>query len=583
MDKSPTAETEIVKTTHQLPSLEKDTRYQRVLQILDRLRRRAFQASLFAGLGRLMVFCLASLSVRCLLDHWLEFGWGARVALLSIDLILISWICWRYLIRPLMVRFERESAALRLQSHAPDLRSQVIATIQLVPKADAAKAPYSLVERLLDQTAAALARTDWKDAIPLKSSSRWLMGAAALALALIGWAYFFPHASSTLVARYFLSTRPPIQDTQITVLSGDMKVPRGARVELEAELSGVVPDEVGFFLDEGSGSSEQVRVRAEPSAQNRFVLPVDNLQDGFVYSVAGGDAISPEFTVDVLEAPVVEELVFAMRPPAYTGVAPYEVPASELRIIEGSQVSLRGRASMPQVEATALLSQRVSGNRAAETEGLSKQELTVDHLQIAGDLGVLASELTTIAVALVSDDGIESVDNTRHAIKWELDAPPEIEIETAPENESTLATGRPATVRGQVADDYAVSTLRFVWSLADGERSDSLAVPVDESGRFNLRFVVGQRPPAGKSAWLKSTPGEVINWRLEAEDNSRLPRGPQVTKTVVQRHAVVTPEEKIAELLDQIGENVSTIEEARERQEAAGKRLRELMDAGNVD
>ena len=566
----------------QSSSLTEDPRYQRVLKILERLRGRALQACLFSGVGRLLVFLLASISIRCLLDYWLQFAWGARAALLVTDLLILGWIGARYLFRPLAARFDRSAAALRLQAYAPELRSSVIATIQLVPKADAGTAPRSLVARLLDQTAGALGGLEWKRAVPLKSGSRWLLVAAALGVSLVGWGLAFPSASSVLVARYFLSTRPPIQDTRIAVLSGDIKVARGGQVDLVAELSGVLPDEVGFILDDGSGTEEEIRVGPEASVADRFSLPVENLQESFTYQITGGDARSSVFTVEVLDPPVLEELTFQVTPPAYTGIDPYRLPAGELRVVEGARVELEGQSTFELQQAIARLHgvSKADGD-AGQPEWL-EQALSVEGSQILGDLGRPGSDVSSISVKLRGVEGIDSVDNTRHTIEWVLDDPPEIDIQAAPEDESTVVFGRPVTIEGQVSDDYAVTKLQFVWSMADREASSSFPVRLDGSGRFTFRFIPGRRGSGDTRNLLESAPGDVINWKLKAEDNSRLARGPQSAESSVQRLVVVTAEEKIAELLERVSENISTIETASERQEDAGIRLRRLMEMDNI-
>jgi hypothetical protein len=562
----------------QSSSLKEDPRYQRVLKILERLRGRALRACFFSGIGRLLVFLLASISIRCLLDYWLQFAWGARVALLVTDLLILGWIGAHYLFRPLSVRFDRSVAALRLQAHAPELRSSVIATIQLVPKADAGTAPRSLVARLLDQTAGALGELDWKRAVALKSGSRWLLVAGVLGGSLIGWGLAFPDASSVLVARYFLSTRPPIQDTQIAVLSGDVKVPRGGQVDLVAELSGVLPDEVGFFLDDGSGTEEEIRVGPEASAADRFSLPVENLQETFTYQITGGDARSSVFTVEVLDPPVLEELTFQVTPPPYTGIEPYRLPAGELRVIEGAKVELEGQSTLELEQAIARLHGVSEGNGDTGQPEWLEQNLSVDGNRILGDLGRPGRGVSSISVKLRGVEGIDSVDNTRHTIEWVLDNVPEIAIQAAPEDESTVVFGRPVMIEGQVSDDYAVTKLQFVWSMADREASNSFPVTLDGSGRFTFRFIPGRRGSGDGNNLLESTPGDVINWKLKAEDNSGLARGPQTAESSIQRLVVVTAEEKIAELLERVSENISTIETASERQEEAGIRLRRLME-----
>jgi len=65
-------------------------------------------------------------------------------------------------------------------------------------------------------------------------------------------------------------------------------------------------------------------------------------------------------------------------------------------------------------------------------------------------------------------------------------------------------------------------------------------------------------------------------------DNSQLARGPQRAKTSRKRIRIVTPEEKIAELMTLVRENVSTIKNAGERQKDANEQLRQLIEQKNL-
>lgn len=571
-----------MNTETQSSQLEGDSRYQRVLRVLETLRERDLLVCLYSGLGRAFVFLLVSIVVRCLLDYWLHFAWSARVAFLVVDLAIVGWILKRYLVCPLRTRLDRDRAALRLQTFAPQLRSQVIATIQLVPQADVGEISCSLVERLLQQTESALNQIQWKQAVPLKSCVRWLLAVGMIGLGLVGWSLAQPNASSVLMARYFLSTRPPLFETQINVLSGDAVVVRGSRVDLLAELSGEIPQQVTFTLENATGASEEIRVNPLDYWPNRFSVSVENLQASFTYRVDGADARSRNYRVQAVGPPILRELYFEVTPPAYTGVPAYQVGVDQLRLEEGAKLSLLGEAAGKISTATAYFYRNEPAGATADKATGIQKNLLIDGLQVKGEFGILDSHISGMFVHMVGADGIESINDTRHSITWKLDKPPEIVIEAGPETGATVASGQPVIIEGQVLEDYGLRAVHLKWSRPDYDAPESMPLEIDNSGAFSFRFVTGKAQYRGDAIRLDLDSGDTVNWWIEAMDNSQLSRGPQLTKSPLRRFHIVTPEEKITELLNQVRNNLSTIKNASERQMEAGIRLRQLIEADNL-
>ena len=140
MDEPAHLETEVMEPKAQSKSLSQFPTYLRILDVLATLCRRDRLRCVLSGSGRLLVFLVSALLIRCLLDYWLHFAWNARAALLLADVLVAGWLFWRFFWKPFKRRISTHGAALRLQSFAPELRSRMIATVQLVPEVEAGRA-----------------------------------------------------------------------------------------------------------------------------------------------------------------------------------------------------------------------------------------------------------------------------------------------------------------------------------------------------------------------------------------------------------------------------------------------------------
>ncbi len=542
--------------------------YLRVASVLDVLVRRDVLAILCGGIGLVVLYLSVAIGVRCLLDYWFHFDWSARLVLLACDVLIVGWIIWRRIWQPMRYRLTRYRAALRLQRFAPELGSQLISSLQLAPEADAGRAPASLVERLLKKAVVALDEVAWKHAVALKSSMIALSVAVVSLLALVGWAMTQPQVSNILLGRFFLSTQSPIYKTRLEVVSGDMALPQGAAAELAVLVAGEIPVEVSFVLEDEAGGRETYAVEALADDAGQFTLVVDNVQAGFSYRVEGGDARSAEYRVEVLEPPVLEELQLRVSPPAYTGISPYTTSANVLQVVEGGRVSLTGQAG-GKLEA-AVLRLMAKGEGEAEPE-TSVFELKVEDVGLSAELESLGTELTHLAVALTGENGAQSVDDTHYPIRWVLDLPPEILLDAAPDGSESIAEGQPIPLRGAVLEDYGLSSLTLYWQvLRQGQanpaptQSQAIAFSGDDN-RFAVSLVARG---GGDPQWLSlnAEAGTSVTWWLEAEDNCNLPRGAQRSQTEPQTFQVVTAEEKIAELMGRIREEISVLENVGEKQ-----------------
>lgn len=584
MDDPAHLETEVMEPETQSKPLSTFPTYLRALDVLATLRRRNKLSCVFSGVGRLLVFLVSALLIRCLLDYWLHFAWAARAALLLADVLIASWLFWRFFWRPFKRRLSTFAAALRLQAFAPELRSRMIATVQLVPEVDAGRASRPLVEQLLMETTIELDKVDWKQAVPLVQPIRWLSVAGVLVLATVAWAVLQPATSGVLIGRYFLSAQEPILQTQLEVLTGDIKQAKGSDVRLAATTSGEIPREATFELIGADGDLEIVTVAADEANPGTFELTVENAQSTFSYRVLAGDAKSRAFDVDVLDPPSLVELEFNIEPPGYTGLTAYSTSANGFRMVEGARISLAGKASEDLDSAAVYFYAREQSAGGFELGESLPLEVAADGRSVSVEVGGLSPEAGYVSLKLAGDNGVESVNNTRHPIQWVIDQEPEIQFTKVPEEGASVAAGRGTTVSGQVEEDYELDSVEFVYEVSTEALPDEVLasdrVPLDVRDpefSFDLRFVAGVARDAGVIE-IKASAGDTIHWWIEATDNCELADGPHMVASARSMVRVVTAEEKIAELMGRVRGGMMTIENMSDRQAKAAKTLKTIIE-----
>jgi|GEM_PF-4879672 len=157
-----------------------------------------------------------------------------------------------------------------------------------------------------------------------------------------------PGQIAVLVQR-FLSPKSDITLTQIKSESGDIILPRGSKLKLEAVLSGRVRPKAEITIRKPGTSDEIVKLDALKGEQSRFVYPIKELQEDFTYRFRSGDGLSAWHTVRIAERPVLKHADFKIVPPAYSKLPELQqdgLPKS-VKALEGSRLMLVLESSIP--------------------------------------------------------------------------------------------------------------------------------------------------------------------------------------------------------------------------------------------
>jgi hypothetical protein len=186
-----------------------------------------------------------------------------------------------------------------------------------------------------------------------------------------------------------------------------------------------------------------------------------------------------------------------------------------------------------------------------------------------------------LSVDLIGVNGVQSVNDTRYPIRWVMDQSPVVTLSVAPTDGETVAAGRSIRIAGGVSEDYTLETLQFCYEIHQADAEDAImtnSMPVSfaaDTLLFDLNVSIGgAAPPNGVT--VDAPLGGSIQWWFEAIDNCALSDGPHVTQTERVTLAVISVDEKIAELMGRVRDEMSTIEQVGDRQSEASERLGEL-------
>lgn len=197
---------------------------------------------------------------------------------------------------------------------------------------------------------------------------------------------------------------------------------------------------------------------------------------------------------------------------------------------------------------------------------------------VQAELQIPREGLTGLSIHLVNEEGVASENDPVYRLNITVDKPPAIDIlEPRVERRTVLATDR-MLIRYRVRDDYRIEKVAMRYVVlrpnANGE-----SIPAEE-GNLSMEIPPNSTTLTGEYLWNLSTiepplsEGCSVTYQFEARDHYTLYSDhPSLSRKLIL--AVVSPEEKKAELIAEMEKAAQEIERLSDRQ----RRTNEKTDA----
>jgi DNA repair exonuclease SbcCD ATPase subunit len=324
------------------------------LQIrLAALRRRLRIAVSFRGLCLLASMLLGCVAIAGLLDWRMQLPPLARAALLVACLGSAGLAAVQFLIRPLRMRADDLTLAIRLETVYPSLADSLASTIEFLGGGSESSESAELRQSVVARTMRESRSYDFHKAIETRGLGRAglsLIGSAALAIGLLLWQPGLAWTALVRLADPFGEHDWPRQ-TSLDVEPPRSPVARGEPYEIRATIEGVIPSEATVIFAGPAPSRQTFAIGQD----GRLTARLDRVEESFGFQVIANDASSRWYDVKVLPPPVLVALEGRASPqlrlhyPVYTCVTDRDLPdgAGTIDTVAGTQVSLRAATDRP--------------------------------------------------------------------------------------------------------------------------------------------------------------------------------------------------------------------------------------------
>lgn len=469
---------------------------------------------------------------------------GVRLALFGLYVLVMAYFLGQLCLR-LYRRINPYYAARQLEETIPDAKNSVINWLDLKEEA----LPGAIRNAVGLKAARDLKQTDPDRAVNPKSN--WLLGGilAGLVLGLFILFALGPNQFGSLLGRAFAPFQGLRMESRavITLLQpaeGNATVSINQRVEFQARIEGRFPaiNQPGAprVLYRYQQSDPFVILPLEEAIDGTWTagLSADQVQSGFWYRVAAGDAETDEYQVKLQSAPQANrfEVTYHYRP--YRKLDKETITFPNENVVIPRILEMRGTEVTLVVRTNRLLRQAqvsIAGAGAAKNEPSTLQAEILPDDPKALRVKFTLERSGTFRVLFTSSEGEANIDQGSYDLEVLDDSAPRVVL-TSPGKDVSLPANGILQLEGAAHDDLGLKYLALRMKVLEGEKRPPLAEKFFPESK-SLKFEDGTFPEKldyldvvaldklkteeGKPFPLKA--GMVLEYWLEAIDNSDYP------------------------------------------------------------
>jgi hypothetical protein len=410
-------------------------------------------------------------------------------------------------------RFSPERAAVYIEQKQPQLRNNLINSLQLFPQLARSKGTAdfsaSMILALLRATRKQLVGLRIEDLVDSRIFRTHLRLLGVIFLPVAVMVLFNP---SWVGETFSLLSRPldhlPPSETAIDLSPKGIRVARGSPVTIHASTWGAAPKSLELIISSGRNERGEAvaeeKLAMENMGEGKFTAKLPRLEKTLRYRAVTGAFSSPVYTAEAIDPPEVGNVQLTLYPPAYTGLGALTTAGGSIEGIRGSSIRIEAATTKEVVKAEILFG---DGKRLP---------LKTDGRKLQGSLVLFQSQQYQI---LVEDSHGFRNSPIPYQLTVKPDGFPTIDL-LRPSEDLEVSGDEVVPVEYSARDDFGIAEVNLAVKV--GERQEKIRLLRDDAKRLILRDQY--RWDLGKLALRE---GEDAIVHLEVLDNDSI-SGPKL-------------------------------------------------------
>lgn len=461
-------------------------------------RNRRLAALRALGVG-LLIFTLWTL-LACAVDRFMQLGVQPRIALLCAGGVIAA-ACLLAALRRLRAPVDWVETAAAIERHNPVFGQRLLTVTSRILGSPEHRGSDEMLSQLLREVSEQASAQRGRRLLSVRAVlGPWVGVFVAASSAFALWQA--PRVrTGALLHRYFVPTAnvPPVTTTQLSVSPGDADILQSDSLKIEARAHQLGGATAWIFLS--TDASNWSRYTMDDAGDGRVTYQLSSVDRDLHYYIAGGDAISPRYTIRVKRPPAVAQFRIRYTYPGYTGRAPLTVTNADgaIEAPVGTEALLTVVATEPLQSALLSLGAQKLLMRKTARPNICEASFTI-------------RKETSYELDLISTREVHGGGPGRMFIHALADHPPLVRLLQAGQS-LRLSPGDLAPLSYLAMDDYGLESLAVRAQLNGAPPTDA-PLPLDGDRRRQEQTVNFDL------ATLKLAMGDVVTLRVIARDSA---------------------------------------------------------------
>jgi len=450
--------------------------FQNLLDQIDSFIRKYYKNQLIKGFLLFTSFFILSFLVTSISEYFGHFSQRTRAFFFFSFLLINGIILVNYIVIPILKlisfgkRINRYQAAEIIGSFFPEISDRLKNTLQLKDSLDSNEGNIELLRASVAQRSENLNVISFSKAINYQDNKKYLKYLLPVFLLFSAVYYFAPDwvlEGTERVVNYSEEYKPKAPFT-FHLQNTNLQIEEGQDFKVVIQLKGSEFPEQVYLI------SESGKFLMEKTAKNEFTAWLKKVKNTTQFQVQGNDFFSQKYTLNVIGKAVIGKLQAKLIYPKYLGKNPELIQNSgDLTVPEGTSIEWT-----VQTKNTEFVDFIFNGASQRNTKNPFTIQKTIKD---ASSCKIEFSNSVT-----------KKIDSTSFLISVIKDAFPSIQVE---EFSDSIKDGI-RYFSGQVADDYGLNSLNFVYTIYSENakpRSNTLKVKPVNGTQLGFDFAVDFR------------------------------------------------------------------------------------------
>jgi len=496
-----------------------------VIASLRSIYRRKIVSRILTGLIFMVSSLLFSITFSCLCEIIFDFGRIGKVFLLVLAAALFLFVSVRYFIPHLVKYFKSpdrndiRDIAFEVGNLFPALKDRLRNAVELLAPDSAAlyssELAQAYIDRIFMQASHLKVASALKYVIDKKTNAIFAGSILATLLCFLLFPAQMPNAFARIVRIY--ENTPSAYS--IEVYPGDVRLCRGDTLKIEAKVRLVtarkLPSNV-IVNEKYENEREFEKHNVAQSAAGKYYFQLPNVRSSMTYFVSAGEQSSVEYSVKVVDLPLVQNLNITLVYPSYTGKAP-----------ETLQENIGDFTALTGTRAEVTLHANKDLNSTWISLGDStRKNLVVSRANATGAFTV--NKTASYSLRLLDTDSLQNRDPIIYTAQAVEDEFPTCDI-VYPGKDVDLSRDMQLPLRIRIGDDYGFTKLVLEYKLTKSKYVQpdkdyhSVEIPLETKSAGGQEIAY---------TWdltsMDLVPEDVISYHAKVFDNDMV-HGPKAT------------------------------------------------------